>query len=601
MRCMICEKGCTIIEGNIGSCGLYTNEKGKIVERFPNQYIITCPISMETMPILHFHPGEKILQISTTGCNFSCNGCISTVIVKEMTAMSKALQQLSPEEVVEKAIDNGCKGIAFLMNDPLAAFQTFVKVAKIAKEKGLTVGCSSNAYFTEDALNEISPYLDFINVGVKGLSNKVYYSCGGSTVKPVLRNIKKLYEKGVHVEISCIYQKNKEEEMIQLAQIIAELSKDIPLQVMRFIPLEGADPSLEPSIYTAEQLCKTLRKYLNYVYLFNSPGTDDLNTFCPDCHKLIYRRDFYGPMGAKLKLSEKDKIESNRCSYCGKTLAIKTNLKKENSQERNFKEDSFQGGYPFTRALEIMESMLITMGIHDQKKLMYIWEDVLRNNKLSDLHHAIQSPVMYIKTIRSFGEKIQENQAADALASYMNERLERIQKGIPFIQKRPRVYYAMGKPLFLIKGERLENQLVETAGGISVNKEIAAEGRPGMNISAEQLNALNPEAIFISAFISSPVKDFYSACYESGIHVDAVKQKRIYTYPSPGWDFGSPRWILGLMYMANILHPDIYDFNMAYEAENFYNRFYNMAFSLSQINRSFSKPNNQWKWESQIS
>ena len=183
-------------------------------------------------------------------------------------------------------------GIAFLMNDPIASFQTFIKVSEVAKANGLLVGCSSNTYFTEASLNKIAKYLDFINIGFKGMSDETYFKCGGSTVKPVLRNMKLLHKRGVHIEVSCMYSNSNKEEVLELAKNIGEISADIPLQIMRFIPLEGADCSLEPSIKAAEELQKQLRQLLNYVYLFNSPGTDLLNTYCPKCGELIYKRDF---------------------------------------------------------------------------------------------------------------------------------------------------------------------------------------------------------------------------------------------------------------------------------------------------------------------
>jgi ABC-type Fe3+-hydroxamate transport system substrate-binding protein len=154
----------------------------------------------------------------------------------------------------------------------------------------------------------------------------------------------------------------------------------------------------------------------------------------------------------------------------------------------------------------------------------------------------------------------------------------------------------MGTPLFYLNGGRLENQLVEMAGGISTNRELPAGGRPGRTLSVAHLNSLDPEIIFISAFISSTVEDFYTECFRLGVHVRAVQTRRIYTHPAPGWDFGSPRWILGLMYLASVFHPDHCDFDITAEAKTFYRTFYGMDFVQKDVNRSFSKPATRWKW-----
>lgn len=591
MNCNICERGCLIPEGGTGACGLYIRKGEEIVELYPDKYLIICPISIETMPLLHFYPGGKFLQISTAGCNFNCDGCISAVIVREMNPSSRALRELSPEQIVDEAVKNDCIGITFLMNDPLASFLTFVKVAKAAKERGLLVGCSSNGYFTETSVDKIIQYLDFISIGVKGMSKEAYCNCGGSTPEPVLRNIKKFHESGVHVEVSCICCKDNKEEILTLAEYLAGISADIPLQMMRFIPVESADLSLEATIRETEDLRDRLKEKLNHVYVFNSPGTEYLSTFCPGCGGLILKRDFYGPMGSKLIPAGLGLDERNCCPQCGRGLNIKGPMAKT-----AYREGAFQGGYPYTRALEMMEAMLVAMGVNDKKKVVQVWEDVLCNKHLEKLHNDIQEPKTYIETIRHFGRVVKLEDKAEALAKYIEEKILIIENGLHGISKKPRVYYAMGKPNFCIKGSRLENQLVEAAGGISVNKEIDCIGRPGMSITFDELEALNPEVIFISSFISSPVEDFYEDCLDAGLNVQAVRNKRIYNLPAPCWDFGSPRWVLGLMFIANVLYPDVFHFDVPAEAKIFYDKFYGMDFYLSDTNLSFGKPSSKFKW-----
>lgn len=158
INCSICELRCRIAEGHTGACGLYEVKENRIVERFADHYLVACPISIETMPIPHFYPGAKFLQISTTGSNFNCPGCISTVLVQEMFPDSSALQHLTAEQIIAKACEAQCVGIVFLMNDPMAAFPRYLKIAQMAHAAGLKMGCSSNGYFTPEALNQLLPY-----------------------------------------------------------------------------------------------------------------------------------------------------------------------------------------------------------------------------------------------------------------------------------------------------------------------------------------------------------------------------------------------------------------------------------------------------------
>lgn len=587
MNCDICENRCKVAEGGTGACGQYRRVGDAMLECHPDRYLIVCPILIETMPMLHFHPGGKFLQISTAGCNFDCPGCISTVIVREMNAASRMLQKLDANQVVTAALKQGCRGIAFLMNDPLASLETFLRVARAAREAGLLIGCASNCYFTEHSLARLLPLLDFINIGVKGLDEQAYRACGGQSPVPVLRNIRLLHDAGVHVEVACMHRRDNREELCELARRVAQISDAIPLQVMRYIPLESADPSWEPSIRESEELVEDLRELLRHVYLFNSPGSDQLHSCCPVCNEVVIRRDFYGPMGARLLA-----IDNERCQHGLEALDLSGE-----AQPSDFREADFQGGYPFTRALEIVQAMLIALGVRDTREVVRVWETMLGKEKLHELHHAIQKPDSYLATLRHFGDLTSRQSQAARLVDYIEARLVAVARGLKGITQRPRVYYAMGKPLFAIQGERFENQIAQLAGGDSVNQRLDLKGRPGMTIDRDVLNDLNPEVMFISSFMSSPIKDFHAECLRLGIEVDAVRNMRIYTPPVPASDFGGPRWVLGLLFLANVLHPERFNFDLAREADIFYREFYGMTFTPDKLNRSFGKPSNTWNWD----
>lgn len=592
-NCNICERRCRLSDGRQGACGLYKAEGNRIVERFGGSYLAACPISIETMPIVHYYPGAKFLQISTTGCNFDCPGCISTCLVKELSPDSPALLNLSAKEIVERAVAEQCTGIAFLMNDPIAAMPRFLQIAQLAHEEGLKAGCSSNAYFTPEILHELLPRLDFINVGMKGFSDKSYRDCGVPAIGPVLRNLKTLHDAGVHVEISCILTRENQSELMDLARWIAEIDPDIPLQVMRFLPFESAAIDREPTIFAAEKFCADLSGILNFVYLFNTPGSEFLHTGCPQCGRVCLRREFYGPMGAKLRPPQGDSLEVDRCPACGYPLPIKGAMASAAHQEKDF-----EGGYPLTRAMEMVQAMLIAVGVDAKEKVVRAWEELLQKDGLKRLHQGIQDPVSYIEVLDYFGQNAGAAGRTRELTAYLYGQLMRIENDLATVSRKPKVYYAMGKPLFYLNGGRLENQLVEFGGGISLNKQLPPGGRPGRSISVGQLNELNPDIILISAFLSNPVDDFYRECTALGITARAVTEKKIYAHPAPGWDFGSPRWILGLLYMAGLFHPEHCRYDVMAEARIFYRRFYGMDFSPARINRSFAKPSDNWGWNS---
>ncbi len=582
MKCDICVFGCELSEKSYGRCGNYYFDGSEIKERFPDRYLTCCPISIETMPMLHYYPQGRFFQVTTFGCNLNCKGCVAKIIAKGIAGNEDFLYHFSPKEIVQKAMEEKCLGITFLINDPIASFYTFLALAREAKKHNLKIGCASNALFTQTAFAKLLPYLDFINFGVKAYSNL-------AEKKAVFSNILSAYEKGVHVEIAVIHSKGSEASLKETACEIANLSKSIPLQLMRFIPLEDSLPQFEPSIYESEKFVEELKSILDFVYLFNSPGTDLLNTACKECGNLLYKRDFYGPMGAKVRSVS---LDLSKCDNCSKNI-VGANL----PNEEIFSESGFSGGYPFTRALDMMEAIAIALQETKHSKMIKLWQTMLKIENFKDFHEQLQDVEAYLKLIEKFGILLDRGKEAQDLTKYFRAKLDLIAEKIPPKSERKKVLYCMGQPNFVLKSERLENKLVELAGGISLNKTIAEKkSRPGFLILDKELESLNPDFIFISGFLADDLSAIYNKLEKSNLQIKAKKNQNIFLVPKV-WDFGSPRIILGIMFIAQKLYPHIFDFDMLKGAQEFYKKFYKQDYNPDIVNRSFSKPDAKWCWE----
>ena len=56
------------------------------------------------------------------------------------------------------------------------------------------------------------------------------------------------------------------------------------------------------------------------------------------------------------------------------------------------------------------------------------------------------------------------------------------------------------------------------------------------------------------------------------------------------WDFGNPRFVLGLAYLTDVLHPGEVQTGVRTETEEFYQRWYRMSYEDAGPNRSFFRP-----------
>lgn len=580
MECSICENACHLAENTTGLCGMYTNRDGTIVERYPDAYLVVVPSEIESMPMLHYHPGSKFLQICTVGCNFRCSGCVSWILTEDPSAMEGAVHRMSPEEIIARAITEECVGIMFCFNEPAVSFFTFKKIATLARTRNLLVGCATNAYFTERSFQDLLQHIDFINIGIKGCTDETYSLFGAASAAPIFRNLKLSIESGVFTEVAAVYVRGQEDDVVETAKRVAALSKDIPFQVMRFMPLAAADITAEPSIREAEHLCSTIRKWLNYVYLFNSPGTPYLNTVCPECGKIIVRRGFNGPMCAHVS----DYQEEGACS-CGFRLSFAGTFHKDSGARVL----GFSGGYKTIHSLESVQTALAFLGERNPCIIASVFRQILRTNFIDDLYERTKQIDSFLGTMDHYARLAGRTAEAHELRSYIEYYVSVIRKETINV-RRPSVYFSLGHPLIAVFGDKFECNLIEIAGGSCVNKELERGNLPGLTIPEETLRKLNPDIILFSGAMGYSTGDFYDFCVKNHLDIKAVTDSKIYsTYPYPA--SGRPDWILGLMQMANILHPELFSFEVKKLADDFYDKFVGVTLNSIINSRSIAHPN----------
>lgn len=579
MHCTICENSCDIAENSTGTCGMYTNDSGRLMEKHPDNYLVVVPSEIESMPMLHYHPGGTFLQICTMGCNFRCNGCVSWLLTENIESIQGAVQRLAPEELVARAQKEGCRGIMFCFNEPAVSFFTFKKIAALAREKGLLVGCATNAYFTEQAFKELLQHIDFINIGIKGCRDETYAQFGAASAAPVFRNLKLSIESGVATEVAAVYVKGHEEEVLETAGLVAAISRDIPFQVMRFIPLAAAAVTDEPSIREAERLCEKVTKQLTYVYLFNSPGTPYLNTYCPECGEVVVRRGFNGPMCAHVT----DYRDNGVCA-CGFRLPFSGTFGKEGSTQVL----GFFGGYKTILSLESVQTALTFLRERDPGVIASVLHQILATDFIKGLYERTKQIDSYLDTIDHYARLAGRTDEASELRRFTENYVAIIREKTIGVA-RPSVYFSLGHPLIAIFGDKFECNLVETAGGRCINKDIQRDDIPGMTIPQETLARLNPDIILITGAIGYSTSDFHTFCLDNGLTIKAVTDGKIFNM-HPYNTAGRPDWILGLLHMANIIHPEIFSFDMKRLADEFYGKFLGIRqYSVGQ-SRSITHP-----------
>jgi len=568
MRCMICEHKCDIPINGTGRCKMITADAGGMREKYPDRYLAAVDTAIESMPMVHYHPKGTFLQVCTVGCNFDCPGCVSEILTDHLSAIQGQFQQMSPEQILDLAEQTHAQGVMFCFNEPTISFFTFMRLARMAKERGLSAGCATNGYMTEWALKKLVPFLDFVNIGIKGSAPDVCKACGIKDAGPIFRNIKLLYQHGVHVEISAVYRKGREDEVEDTARYIAALSRQIPFQLMRFLPFGNGEPGDEPTVMAAEALCRRLHQHLDHVYLFNTPGTSFLDSVCPRCGHTIMSRGFFGPMCANLY----DYQPQGKCD-CGYQLPLEGKIHEEDQHRIS----GYFGGYRTVNAMNMIRGILAILNVKDKAVADTVMADAVQTDLIDGLYARLNRIDDYLDTVDDFARKTGTRKKAARYREYVEHRVQRIRELTADIP-RPRVYYCLGHPLIAMFGEKMESCLAETAGAELTNLDLNREKRPGITIVPQAFARMAPQIILVADTLAWPPSDLIDWCQKNHLTAPALADGKVFGL-HPFRSSTNTDWVLGLMALCNIIHPDIFNYDLEQEADDFYNTFYGHPFN----------------------
>lgn len=316
ITCNLCMRKCEIDNGHVGWCQTRVNNGGVLYTITYGQVASLSISPIEKKPMYHFFPGSLWLSLGGLGCNFSCHGCqsweLSHCNVKEKLATTT---YLSPEMAVKKAVQNGCKGIAFTYNEPMMWFEYTLDVFKLAKEQGLSTCYVTNGFMSSVALEMLCKNLDGFCIDVKGGFTDTYTRLTDiSDVNVVFgntSNAKRKYATHVEVVTNIVsgYNSNEKEVKEIAAWIFAELGKDTPWHLTRFFPYGELKEVVPTPLALLESMRQMgMREGLLYVYIGNVPGHSGTHTYCQKCKKAVIKR------------LEFDEIENymseGRCPYC---------------------------------------------------------------------------------------------------------------------------------------------------------------------------------------------------------------------------------------------------------------------------------------------
>ncbi len=197
----------------------------------------------------------------------------------------------------------------------------------------------------------------------------------------------------------------------------------------------------------------------------------------------------------------------------------------------------------------------------------------------------LETPETFLRDIGILGGVLNMPERAEEIQTFFRERLETVKNAVEKIPDKPSVLLAQytekggSYSLSVPPSSWIQTSLVSLAGGKPV---WASGGNSGgyTLVNLEQILSWDPDfCILISyGYDSSNIAQKLKADPAWG-EMKAVKEGKIFGFPSDffSWDQPDPRWILGLEWMANTLHPDLFEINLKEEIKIFFRELYGMS------------------------
>lgn len=296
IACEACNQHCKLSEGEYGICGIRKVENHELLLL---TYGLAAAVNIdpvEKKPMFHFLPNTKVFSFGTVGCNFSCKFCQNADISQYPKEHHHAItgEPLSPQQAVKLALQYGCQSIAYTYNEPVVFFEYTYDTAKLAHEAGLKNIYVTSGYETHKAIDTIAPYLDGMNIDIKGYSQSFYKDICGASLKPVLDTIEYAYKKGIWIETTTLLipgYNDSEEEIRAIAKFQASIDPNIPWHISGFHPMYKMlnTPRTPPdTLRRAYEI--GMEEGLNYIYVGNIDDKVRESTYCPKCKACIIER-----------------------------------------------------------------------------------------------------------------------------------------------------------------------------------------------------------------------------------------------------------------------------------------------------------------------
>ncbi len=272
LKCPICPHGCLLDRQETGFCRARRNIDDRIISVNYGKITSMALDPIEKKPLARFFPGSRILSVGSFGCNLRCGFCQNNSI--SMSGEEDAgTVYIAPEALAARAAElvlQGNIGVAFTYNEPFIGFEYLRDSLMSVRKSGLRNVLVTNGYVCEEPLLTLLPYIDAMNIDLKGFTGRFYKHLQGDleTVKNTIRQSQAV----CHVEVTTLIipdENDAEEEIAAISRWLGAINPDLPYHISRFFPQYQYQDRHATDVRKIYRLAEIARRHLRYVYTGN--------------------------------------------------------------------------------------------------------------------------------------------------------------------------------------------------------------------------------------------------------------------------------------------------------------------------------------------
>ncbi len=314
IQCDLCPRFCKLRDQQRGLCFVRARQDDEIVLTTYGRASGFCVDPIEKKPLNHFFPGTAVLSFGTAGCNLACRFCQNWDISKSREYDTLA-DQASPGAIAARALELGCKSVAFTYNDPVIFHEFAIDVAAACRAVGVNTVAVTAGYVMPEPRAEFYAHMDAANVDLKGFTEEFYRKVCAGHLEPVLETLEYVHgETSVWLEVSTLLIPGLNDAPHDIDRLtswfVERLGPDVPLHFTAFHPdfkMLDRPPTPPETLTMARGIA--LNNGLRYVYTGNVHDPLGQTTYCHNCDAELIQRDWY-------RLGSWALDEAGRCLQC---------------------------------------------------------------------------------------------------------------------------------------------------------------------------------------------------------------------------------------------------------------------------------------------